>query len=101
MKVKATKAMTKYLNDHIENITFTLEKLTEAAYRMQVDIDTYLNEIDYSIKTGLFSVIKVSYPGEYYAMPRYLTTKDLNRIFARSDHTAEGFIKAVLSDIEI
>ena len=101
MKVKVSNPMVKFLNTHIDGMKFSLEKMTEAAYRMQVDIDTYIHEADYSIRTGMFSVIKIIYPDDFYAMPGYLTTKDLNRIFTRSDHTAEGFIKAVLSDIEI
>lgn len=73
----------------------TIEKYTPDNYRLFVDTDIFYNMPDYSGKTGLFKALKVSYPADYYAMPCYLTTRILNKIFLSSDRTQDGFIKAV------
>ena len=59
------------------------------------------NETDWNATTGKMRVIKVLYPDEWYAMPRYLTTKDLQRLAYESDRTYDGFMNTVLKDIEI
>ena len=101
MKVKVSNPMVKFLNAHINGMKFVLEKYTVDNYRITVDYDLFRNETDYNTKTGLMSTIKVLYPNEYYAMPYYLTTRELNKLFLMSDHTAAGFIKEIRAAVEI
>ena len=91
MKVKATKTMVKELKKHLpEGYNITLEKMSERQFALYVDINTYNHEHDYNINDGKFSVIKIIYPYEYYAMPKYITTKDLSKIFKTCNKTWEG-----------
>lgn len=94
MKVKASQVMVKELKKHIQEYSITLEKLSERAFSLYVDIDSYKHDADYNINTGLFNVIKVSYPYECYAMPKYITTADLLKVFKNSDKTLNGFIES-------
>ena len=102
MNIKATKTFTKELNKHLTSAKAYYRELTRHEYAMQVDYDLYSNEIDYSPKTGRFSVIQIEYPESYYAMPKHLTTRELNRIFRReSDGTPESYWKALNAAIAI
>ena len=92
MKVQVTKAMATFLNKNIQQYTFSVAK---------VHTWYYSDPIDYDNKSGMTKVIRVSYPAEYYAMPKELSTTDLAKIFMRSDRTADGFIQAVMREIEI
>lgn len=101
MKVKATHPMVKLMQQATPNYDIRLVKMTTDQYKMMVDIDIFNHEADYNDRTGMMQVIRVGYPANYYAMPRYVTTKDLNRVFRNSDHTIEGFTKALIEDIAI
>ena len=101
MKVMVSNPMVKLLNDHISGVIFSLEKYSRETYERFVDFDLFSNMNDYNSAKGIFKVIKVSYPTEYCAMPGYLTTRELNKIFTHSDHTMSGFIKSVKSQVEI
>lgn len=101
MLVKATKKLAKILNDNIKDYTITLETLTEKQYSFYVDIDTFYHTNDYNIKTNKFNVIVIQYPNEFYAVNRYITTNDLNRIFNACNKTLEDFILKFKNEIEI
>ena len=102
MKIKASKTMTKELKKYLpEGYNMTLEKMSESQFAWHVDIDTYKHETDYNITDNTFSVIKVVYPHEFYAMPKYITTKDLNNIFKSCDKTWDGFVNSFLNEIAI
>lgn len=103
MKVKVTKTMTKFLQQQLksEKLLITHEKLNQNYYRVYVDYNLIDHIDDYNYDTQLFSVIRINYPAECYALCRYLTTRDLNRIFIRSDRSAAGFIAAVKDEILI
>lgn len=101
MKVKVSSVMLRELKKAIPAYRWSIEKLTRDQYAARVDYDLYRNENDFSINAGKFSVIRIEYPPECYAMTRYLTTYELTRIFRASDKTFCGFIDAVKSAIEI
>lgn len=101
MKVKVTYPMLKEIKKALPKYNVSLEKYTLEQYERFVDFDVYRNEIDYDDKTGKMKVIKIIYPDSYYAMPRYLTTKDLSQIFKYSDKTYNGFIKELVDYCEI
>lgn len=101
MKVKVSNPMLKALKQAIPQYKFYLLELSPHNYSMLIDYDTWNHEIDFNIAKNVFKAIQVVYPSEYYAMNRYLTTKDLSRCFKESDKTWNGFINQVLREIEI
>lgn len=101
MKVKATKTMAAFLRKSIPEYDFLLSEFYPENYALYVDHDIYRNEIDYKPSTGRFSAIKVVYPSELFAMPQYLTTIDLTRIFRRSDRTERGFVEKMREEIDV
>ena len=64
-------------------------------------IDDKGNENDYLPASGEMRAIKIVYPSEYYAMPQYLTSAALVKIFRKTDKTFNGFMSAVLDEISI
>ena len=102
MNIKVTKAFVKELNKHLTSAKAYYREFSRHEYAMKIDYDLYSNEIDYSPKTGKFAAILIEYPDSYYAMPKSLTTRELNRIFRReSDGTPESYWKALNAAIAI
>lgn len=83
MKVQATKVMAAALSEAIKetgkNWSFSLVKLSERAYNLNVGSSIY-PEIDFDWNTEKFKVILLSYSPNDYAMPAYITTPDLVKI---------------------
>jgi hypothetical protein len=79
----------------------SLVKIPRERYIALVDCDIFANDIDYDMRTGNMKAILVEYPIEYYAMPRYVTTRELQRIFRESDHSYDGFKRSLIDNIEI
>ena len=104
MKIQVSKAMAKELNKAIGFCDISYIEMRPETYSWNVSVDSYLNEIDLKFDRegrNVFKVLKIVYPPEFYAMPAYLTTRDLNRIYRESDRTWDGFINAVKSAVEI
>lgn len=100
MKVKATNIMAKTLQKYFKDYKITLQKYNERAYTMLVDCP-FSHEEDYDYKTSKFNVIKITYPDNYYACSRYLTTRTLTRLFENSNRTFESFLQQIKNEIEI
>ena len=100
MRVKVTKRMANEIQKRT-GFNATLEKLNCNNYQWYVSGDPDANIQDYDIETGLFSAIRIDYPAEYYACPRYLTTRDLSNIFYGCDGSINDFFRAVKNAIEI
>jgi hypothetical protein len=88
MRVQATKTMAKAIQQYCK----TDERFN--GYQITTEDMT-----DYFVGTNTY--IKVIYPYDYYALPNYLSTRDLTKIYNRSDKTYDGFMKAVLEEIEV
>ena len=101
MKIKATKTLASVLNKNIKEYQINLVKLNDKQFSYYVDIDIYNHDIDYDYTTNKFNVIEIIYPFEYYANNRYITTKELTKIFNKSDKTLNGFIDAFKSYVEV
>ena len=56
---------------------------------------------DFSSATGKIRAWVVQYPAEDYALNRYVTTAELNKIFKQSDKSLKGFVGEILNAIEI
>jgi hypothetical protein len=99
--IKVSGSMVKYIKDIIpKDYEVKLIKLTDREFRFMVDYDEYSNDVDYGVD-NMYRVIQVLYPYEYYAMPKYLTTKDLTRIYKNSVKYGVDFNKELISEIEV
>lgn len=105
MKVQATKAMTSEINAYFKENGIPYEAIYEtmspAAYRWEVDINAEQHEDDFLPATGKMRAIKISYPENFYACPRYVTTRDLLKVFRKSDKTLGGFLHTLCGEIAV
>lgn len=107
MKVKVTKTFVNELNKvkkqypKFKDYEIEFCEMDENTYRWYVDLDAWWTECDdFNLKTGKFNAIRVIYPPDYCACNKFITTKDLNKIYLRSDKTYAGFFADVLEEIE-
>lgn len=85
MKVKVSKVMAKHiakvLKEHgIRFEEVSVQKMSEGLYRFQFGFNALLDADDYGdYEWGKdeYKVIRIVYPYEDYAMPTYITTKNL------------------------
>ena len=107
MKVKVSKVM---LNEMIKwfkgkkefnGYGFWYCEMTPEQYEYCVDYrGVWENEIDYDYAKNKVKVLAISYPEDYYACDKYLTTKDLLKCFRNSDKTLNGFMQEIANEIE-
>lgn len=106
MKILVTKTMAKELAKAFKNhkcykdCKVDFVEMGSYDFSMNVDMDTFAHEIDWDCAKGKFKVIRVLYPCDWWAMPKYLTTEDLNWAFKHSDKTYDGFIAKALELME-
>lgn len=107
MKLTTTRALASAINNEInkdakfKGYKISRIEMNENAFCLYVDSNIFNHEIDYNINNGKFNVFRISYPLDFYACDRYLTTKDLNEIFNNSDKTFDGFVACLKNYIEI
>lgn len=105
MKAKVTKALAARLRseflEKFPGYRFSYETYTQSEYQRYVDYDLFRHEEDFDYKTGMMKVIRVSYPDEYYACPRHLTTRDVQQAARRGHGTMEGFLREIENTIAI
>lgn len=108
MNIATTKTLAREMNKCrpacVEMIS--REQLTESNYYLSVGLNSSTDR-DYDYNTGLYNVIEIIYKSSCYAMPRYLTTEDLVKIFRRAARnnnnaaTLEQFAEEFNAEIEI
>lgn len=100
MKIKATKVMASYIGKLLPEYRVIAVELTDDNYIALVGRDLFwrTQEHDFNEKTRLTKAIKIVYPEEYYAMPRYICTSELNDIFKREGVTSEKEWKQAIVD---
>ena len=106
MRVAATSLMARSIHKSMKTRGFdgsvSFVRIPRNNYTLVVGGNIYDNERDYDDRTGTFKTIKVEYPSDYYACPRYLTSKDLRAIMAgATEKTYDGFMNEVYREIEI
>ncbi len=105
--IKASKRMGELLNssiqldciDSIEHVVYT-----PRVYSLNVSCYSDDEEIDRVYRGGkeMIQVIKVNYKDDCYAMPQYLTTRQLNKLVRDCNpKTWENFISKVSNEIAI
>lgn len=105
MIVKTSKAFCEVLEEEIaKNPRFAGYKLRRISMSAGA-YSWYATEpdglLDFDPRNDLYNVIKVDYPADFYALPLYVTTAALTRIFRKSNRTFDGFIKDFENYIEI
>jgi len=85
MRVKVTYPMAKVIQEAMpKDHSVKLVKLTPKEYAWHVHYGGIYHAEDhgdYDWKTGKCKAIQIIYPSDYYAMPQYITSKDLNDYF--------------------
>lgn len=106
MKVKVSKVFAKFINDTAKELGFKCEAsvvtMSERGYRLNVGLDAALDAEDngdYDWAEDEYKVIRVAYPEEYYAMPRYLTTAELTKEFHSRRVTNADELKEMVRSI--
>lgn len=103
IQIKTSKRLADLLNKNNGKYTIYQKQMTQSQFNWYVDgSGSFDNDIDFNYNTGKYNVLAVEYPAEYYACNRYITTKDLHKIFNTcKEKTLDCFIKAFNEYIEI
>ena len=105
MKIQVSKKMVTELNKAAKKarapFKFYYSQCTPEEYAVCVNYDVWSNaDYDFNGENGLMRFISVKYAPELYAVPQYLTTILLNKIFYNGMNAAEYF-NAVIDYVSI
>lgn len=101
MKVKVSKVFAKFIESNCPNLEAFVVELSEGAYNCNVGSVWDAGD-DYNCKTGKYRAICVSYPPEWYACPRYLSTAQIVKEFRRHNVTnMAGLVKMLNNWLQI
>ena len=100
MQVRVTKKMANEITKRT-GYSASVVKFTYPEYQQYVTLYPEYEDSDYDIETELFSAIRILYPEEDYACPKYLTSRDLNRMYYLSTGAIDDFFRVVKKEIEI
>lgn len=106
MKVMISKVMAKMLNEEFEKrglkfCEFEYRECGCREYGVRVNMYPIQHMRDWIDSKSKFKYIAVWYNPHCYALPRYLTTNDLVKLFRESDGTLNGFVNAVRNEVEV
>lgn len=97
MRVKVSKVFAKFIETNCANLSAEVVELSQGAYSYNVGSIWDAGD-DYNPATGKFKAICISYPSEWYASPRYISTAQILAEFHRYNViTAVGLV-AMLND---
>lgn len=105
MKIQATQVMAREIAKaaKAKGLEYKVKQvmLTDREYGWYVgDIYDAEDYGDYSDTTNKYRAIRIEYPDNYYACPRYISTMELHHLFSKGDTLTEYMAK-VLDEIEI
>lgn len=102
MIVAVTKKMADAINKRVKQMGYTaiMETMTPNEFSIKVG-SAFQHDDDYNVSTGMMQVIMIIYPENYYAVPRYLTTKELRSAYHHSNGTYDGFMDEIAELVEI
>ena len=83
MKIKVTKVFAKHLASQLKDYDVKVVELGDDEYQALVGESVYEAESwgDFNENTRATKAIRISYPDNYYALPRYLSTKEIHHTF--------------------
>ena len=103
MKIQVSKVFAKFINDTAKEMGFETHAeviaLRSSAYTFATGTDRWDGECDYCYETDTYRVIEVSYPWDFYATRKFLTTYALNLEFRKRGVKTVDELKAMLRDM--
>lgn len=102
MIVAVTKKMADAIDKRVRKMGYraVVETMTPNEFSIKVG-NVFRHDDDYNVASGMMQVIKIVYPDNYYAVPRYLTTMELRNVYRNSNGTYEGFMEELAELVEI
>lgn len=97
MRVKVSKVFAKFIETNCPNLEAEVVELSQGAYSYNVGSIWDAGD-DYSPATGKYKAICVSYPSEWYASPRYISTAQILDEFHRCNVTTSAGLVTMLND---
>ena len=103
MNIQVSKVFAKFINTTAKELGFEAHAeviaLRSSAYTFTTGTDRWDGECDYDWEHDTYRVIEISYPYDFYATRKFLTTKELVSEFReRGVETAEE-LKEMLKDM--
>ena len=103
MNIAVSKVFAQFINKTAKEMGFEAHAevlaLRSSAYTFATGVDMWDGECDYDWKTGTYRVIEVSYPYEFYATRKFLTTYELTREFRQRGVKTVEELKEMLRDM--
>lgn len=103
MNIKVSKVFAKFINDTAKEMGFEAHAevvaLRSSAYTFATGNDMWYGDCDYDWKTDTYRVIEVSYPWDFYATRRFLTTYELVNEFRKRGVKTVDELKEMLKDM--
>ena len=103
MNIQVSKVFAKFINDTAKEMGFETHAeviaLRSSAYTFATGTDRWDGECDYCYETDTYRVIEVSYPWDFYATRKFLTTYALNMEFRKRGVKTVDELKAMLRDM--
>ena len=97
MKIKVTKVFAKFIEKNCPNLSAEVVDMSHGAYSCNVG-NIFDAGDDYDPATGKYKAICVSYPPEWYASPRYISTAQILDEFHRCNVTNVARLVAMLNN---
>ena len=100
--VQVSKAMTRAIDRTIRPAGMRAEyiELSPRDYALRVDCMND-NRHDARPERGTVAAIRITYPASYYAMPQYLTTRELIRLYKEAERWNVDFFEHVAAAVAV
>ena len=107
MKIKVSKVFANYINKCAKEMGFKaeacVETMSENQYRFCVgNVFDAMDNGDYDMDDegrDVFKAIAISYPYDYYASTKYLTTEQLNKEWRRRNGKTEQDLREMIREL--
>ena len=103
MKIQVSKVFAKFINDTAKEMGFEAHAeviaLRSSAYTFATGTDRWDGECDYNWENDTYRVIEVSYPYDFYATRKFLTTYELVNEFRKRGVKTVDELKVMLRDM--
>lgn len=103
MNIKVSKTFAKFINTTAKEMGFKAHAevvaLRSSAYTFATGVDMWDGECDYDWETGTYRVIEVSYPYDFYATRKFLTTYELVSEFRKRGVKSVEDLKDMLREM--
>lgn len=104
MQIKITNKMVQMLKKALPDYDFKIVKLNRREYATMVhyDIFTAMDHGDYDYANDIYKAIRVLYPANYYALPNYITSKELKELVKNNNvNNSDDLLRELKNAYEI